>query len=171
MDKSNYYDLNYSLEDISNYESKSQTKPYPKTSSTISKTDETTCLLGNNVNFSVNEHDSEIKADIVVGYHKSVRVWGQVKDCNGHLIPCAYVKLLKVTPNGLVGIAHTLSDCQGFYQFDICVSNDGCNFTIVVGSAATGNERVVSTGLAGTSCNSIINGNICNTNPCNNSCD
>ena len=143
--------------------SRSPHPPYP-----IDPCDDDSYLLGNSVNFCVTEHDSEIKADIVVGSRKSVRVWGQVRDCNSEPVACAYVKLLKVTPNGLVGVAHTMTDCQGFYQFDICVCKDGCNYTVIVGKAATGEERIVSTGLRGTNCNIPGPCNPCTSDPCNN---
>lgn len=127
--------------------------------------DDNITVVGNSVNFSVGSNDSEIKADIIVGYRNSVRVWGQVKDCNGQAIGCAYVKLVKMTKHGLVGIAHTISDCLGFYQFDICPCTDGCDFTVIVGKAATGSERVVTSGFRGLNCNPS-NG----TSPCNDSC-
>lgn len=127
--------------------------------------DEKVTVVGNSVNFSVGNNDSEIKADIIVGYRNSVRVWGQVKDCNGQPIGCAYVKLVKMTHHGLVGIAHTISDCLGFYQFDICPCTDGCDFTVIVGKAATGSERVVTSGFRGLNCNPA-NG----TSPCDDSC-
>lgn len=129
--------------------------------------DDNSYLLGNSVNFCVTEHDSEIKADIIVGSRKSVRVWGQVRDCSDKPVACAYVKLLKITPNGLVGVAHTITDCQGFYQFDICMCKESSNYTVIVGKAATGEERIVSTGLRGTNCNIPGSCNPCAKDPCN----
>lgn len=134
--------------------------------------DENIYAIGNNVNFTVDEKDNEIKADIVIGFRKSIRVWGQIKDCNDRPVPCAYVKLLKNTPNGFVGVAHTITDCRGFYQFDICLCKDGslckesCNYSIIVGKAATGDERIISTGLRGTNCNIPGQGNPCYGDSC-----
>ncbi|MBW6409245.1 hypothetical protein [Clostridium weizhouense] len=105
------------------------------------------CLIGNSINFSIDENDNEIKADMIVQTRKTVRVWGQIMDPHGNKIPYAYVKLLKLTPNGLTGIAHTLTDHQGFYQFDICEYQTGNKYTIVVSKASTGCERIISTGL------------------------
>ena len=127
--------------------------------------DDNVTVVGNSVNFSVSPNDSEIKADIIVGYRSSIRIWGQIKDCNGQAIGCAYVKLAKVTPKGLVGIAHTISDCLGFYQFDICPCTDGSDFTVIVGKAATGPERAITSGFRGLNCNPA-NG----TSPCDDSC-
>lgn len=131
--------------------------------------DENTTVIGNSVNFSVCPSDSEIKADVIVGYRNSIRIWGQVRDCNGQPVSCAYVKLVKITPKGLVGIAHTITDCLGFYQFDICICTDGCDFTVIVGKAATGPERSVTSGFRGLNCN-IINPGDDSCNPCMNHC-
>ena len=116
-------------------------------------------VVGNSVDFDIEECDSEIKADITVGHRETVRVWGQIRDCEGNPVPYAYLKLIKNGPNGSEGIAHTITDCNGYYQFDICKCTDGTsNFSILVGKAATGRERVVSTGVNGTNCgNSVCN--------------
>ncbi|AOR24010.1 hypothetical protein [Clostridium taeniosporum] len=126
--------------------------PYNKDNYLNNNNNNNSYLLGNSVNFSVNDNDNEIKADMIVQPKKTVRIWGQIMDCNGNKIPCAYVKLLKVTPNGLIGVAHTLTDFEGFYQFDICACKNGNKYTVVVGKAATGCERVVSTGLTPKNC-------------------
>lgn len=111
-------------------------------------------VVGNSVNFTVDNCDSEIKADVTVSYRDTVRIWGQVKDCNGKPVPYAYLKLIKYTGNGYQGVAHTIADCLGFYQFDICPHTDGKSFRLLVGKASVGGrERTVSTGLEGTNCN------------------
>lgn len=111
-------------------------------------------VVGNSVDFTVDKCDSEIKADVTVNYRDTVRVWGQIKDCSGSPIPYAYLKLIKVSNNGYVGVAHTIADCLGFYQFDICPCQDGSSFRLLVGKASTGGEeRIISTGLQGTNCN------------------
>ncbi|MGL4772754.1 MAG: hypothetical protein ACRC2K_04225 [Clostridium sp.] len=177
MSKNNFYDqFNYYVEDMNASQfgqhqnaGPSTQKPCKNQNSQTypdNSCDDNVYMLGNNVNFSVCENDSEIKADIVVGFRKSVRVWGQVVDCEGYLVPNAYVKLLKNTPNGLVGVAHTMSDCQGFYQFDICSCKNENDYTIVVGKAATGEERIVSSGLWGTNCAGKGPGNPCNPDNC-----
>lgn len=107
------------------------------------------CMIGNAVNFQVYRNDNEIKADIVTEYRRSVRIWGQVRDSDGTAISSAYVKLAKVTPNGFLGIAHTITDYQGFYQFEVCPKKDVCDYIIIVGKASTGDERVLSSGLNG----------------------
>ncbi|MGL5380754.1 hypothetical protein [Clostridium sp.] len=140
----------------------------PNDNAPVKSCDDNISVIGNSVNFCVNSKDSEIKADVIVGYRNSVRVWGQVKDCDGKPIGCAYVKLVKMTSNGLVGIAHTVSDCLGFYQFDICPCTDGCDFTIIVGKAATGPERSVTSGFRGLNCGSTVCEDSCG--PCANPC-
>lgn len=113
-------------------------------------------VVGNSVNFEIDECDSEIKADITVGHRETVRVWGQIRDCEGKPVSYAYLKLIRSTRNGMEGIAHTVTDCNGYYQFDICKCTDGTNFSILVGKAARGRERVVSSGTTGTNCGSSI---------------
>ncbi|MGL4453289.1 MAG: hypothetical protein ACRCTZ_19175 [Sarcina sp.] len=120
-------------------------------------------VVGNSVNFDIDDCDSEIKADITVGHRETVRVWGQIRDCDGCPVPYAYLKLIRNTGNGMEGIAHTITDCNGYYQFDICKCTDGTNFSILVGKAARGRERIISTGVNGTACGSTI----CNIENCN----
>lgn len=125
-------------------------------------TPDSSYVVGNSVKFCINESDSEIKADVTVDTRDTVRVWGQIIDCNSKPVPYAYVKLAKVCGNSLEGIAHTITDCLGYYQFDVCPAIDGCEFTLIVGKASIGPERVVSTGIEGTACNPC---SPCNTLP------
>lgn len=85
----------------------------------------------------------EIRADIIVNRKKSVRIWGQVKDCKGHPVQCALVKLVKkVVKCGKVeyeGVAHVVTDCLGFYQFDICVPTTS-EFLVIVSKPSVGGE-------------------------------
>ena len=121
-------------------------------------------VIGNSVDFEIDDCDAEIKADITVGKRESVRVWGQIRDCDGNPVPYAYLKLVKETNEGMAGIAHTITDCQGYYQFDVCKCTDGSRFTILVGKAARGRERVVSTGIQGTNCQNVCEIDSCNCN-------
>ncbi|MGL4740668.1 MAG: hypothetical protein ACRC41_07665 [Sarcina sp.] len=114
-------------------------------------------VVGNSVDFEIDDCDAEIKADITVGTRESVRVWGQIRDCDGNPVPYAYLKLIKETTQGMFGVAHTITDCYGYYQFDICRCTDGSRFTILVGKAARGREKVVSTGINGSNCPDICN--------------
>lgn len=159
---SNFYGFQNSMDHTSPYNKNESNEKIQN--SCIEKNDDdckgdtkkrSTYIVGNSVTFTVNDCDSEIKADAVVAYRDSVRVWGQIKDCKGKSVPYAYVKLLKITNNGLVGVAHTITDCQGFYQFDICMCEESCNqkYTILVGKASTGPEKVVSNGMNGCYCN------------------
>lgn len=128
-----------------------QVNPCPKPSCA---NEDYSYVVGNSVDFTIDNCDSEIKADLTVTYRDTVRVWGQIKDCNGKPVEYAYLKLIKMTSTGYVGIAHTITDCLGFYQFDICPCTDGTNFRLLVGKASTsGGERTVSTGLQGSNCN------------------
>ncbi|MGL4772519.1 MAG: hypothetical protein ACRC2K_03045 [Clostridium sp.] len=122
-------------------------------------------VVGNSVDFTIDKCDSEIKADVTVAYRDTVRVWGQIRDCQGNPIPYAYLKLIKCTSAGYFGVAHTISDCLGFYQFDICPCNDGSSFRLLVGKASVGGtEREVSNGIYGTNCNPCNDVVPCNCN-------
>ncbi|GFP74491.1 hypothetical protein [Clostridium fungisolvens] len=105
-------------------------------------------VLGNTIDIEVKHDDCEIKADVILERKKCVRVWGQVKDNNGMPVKCALIKLLKpVYKFGKVeyaGIAHTVTDCLGFYQFDLCAEEENTKFRILVGKAVYGKERVIS---------------------------
>lgn len=55
------------------------------------------------------------------------------------------MKLLKKDKkkNAFIGVAHGITDCEGFYQFDICGCDETGSFKIVVSKAASGKERVI----------------------------
>lgn len=106
-------------------------------------------INGNSIDINIEGCESEIKADIVVSEFCSIRLWGQIKTCNGAPVKNALLKLVKVNvkPCGCEyqGIAHTVSDCNGFYQFDLCdIEKDAC-YKVIVGKASTGCERTIST--------------------------
>lgn len=127
---------------------------------------------GNSIDIDLNqcEQVGEVKADIVLNTNSNencnvVRLWGQIKDCNGCPVSNALLKLVKVELcKGRCeyrGIAHTVSDCQGFYQFDLCYCDGNENYKILVSRANTGGEELVL--LTGDG-----NCNVCNNgyNPC-----
>lgn len=104
-------------------------------------------VKGNAMDIELKKNDCEIRADIVVEREKCVRLWGQVKDCDGNPVKDALVKLLKpVYRYGkieYVGVAHTITDCLGFYQFDLCPEDEKTKFRVIVGKASKGNERYI----------------------------
>ena len=109
---------------------------------------ESTIITGNSLDLDVNYCESEIRADVVVSEFNSVRLWGQVLNCDGIPIPNALVKLLKVECCGkninYKGIAHTISDCEGFYQFELCGNGDENDcYKLLVSKAAYGPERII----------------------------
>ena len=118
---------------------------------------------GNSLDIDVNYCESEIRADVVVSEYDSVRLWGRIVNCEGKPVANALIKLLKVTchKNGVSynGVAHTLSDCDGFYQFELCRCSDEefekCCYKILVSKAAYGPERVVP--ISGGNCNPCDN--------------
>lgn len=116
------------------------------------KTDSCEIIEGNvskEIEISRNTKACEIRADIEVHRRKTVRVWGQVRDCNGEPVKCAMVKLVKeVIECGNVryeGIAHGITDCLGFYQFDICAM-ENCRsekYRVFVSKQAVGEEIII----------------------------
>lgn len=105
-------------------------------------------ILGNSVDIEIKKHDCEIRADVVVEKSQpSVRLWGQIKDCDGRPMANTLIKLVKVCYEygklSYEGIAHTVSDCQGFYQFDLCSCDSNAKYKLLVGRAAKGSERTV----------------------------
>lgn len=94
-------------------------------------------VCGNSIDIKIPTRDiTEIRADVVMQcsiqekFCDVVRIWGQVLDCNKKPIAHALLKLVKVvcTNEGkkYEGIAHGVSDCNGFYQFDVyyCEGNE-----------------------------------------------
>lgn len=89
----------------------------------------------------------EIRADLEVKKIRTIRLWGQVRDCDGNPVKCALVKLVKEVRKDcgdkeLEGVAHGVTDCMGFYQFDICVPKTGVptRFRVLVSKQAIGRE-------------------------------
>ncbi len=103
---------------------------------------------GNNYDICLEPSDCEIKANLIVSPAKrSVRIWGRVLDCNGRPVEGALIKLIKsVCCCGCFdyeGLAHTVSDCDGFYQFEVDPCDKSNAYKMVVGMAATGKERAI----------------------------
>ncbi len=108
-------------------------------------------INGNSIDIAPQGCDSEIKADIVVSEFNSVRLWGQVVNCTGEPVANALLKLVKVVYDCAgkcvyQGIAHTVSDCNGFYQFDLCVDDPCAKYKVLVNKSAVGTERIIDTG-------------------------
>ncbi|MGL6105917.1 hypothetical protein [Romboutsia sp.] len=110
-----------------------------------------TIAHGNSIELEVNSCESEIRSDIVVSEFKSVRLWGQILNCDKKPVANALIKLLRVICNGCSvdyeGVAHTVSDCNGFYQFELCADSDieidkDC-YKIIVSKSAYGIERII----------------------------
>jgi len=114
-------------------------------------------VLGNSIDIKVDPCNPavEIRADVKVEEFNTKRIWGQILNCQNMPVPNTLIKLIKVLNDcnkEYVGIAHTVTDCEGFYQFDVCA--DECNpvcYKIIVNKAITGAEMVIETG--GGNCN------------------
>ncbi|MEG1002141.1 MAG: hypothetical protein RSF37_01990 [Clostridium sp.] len=120
-------------------------------------------VLGNSIDIHVDRCDNsaEIRADIKVDEFNSKRIWGQVLNCNGEPVPNSLVKLVRVVCQGnrkyYEGIAHTITDCEGFYQFDVCENLENECYKIIINKAVTGPEKVVKTN--GGNCNACASDN------------
>ncbi|MGL4877018.1 hypothetical protein [Paraclostridium dentum] len=124
---------------------------------------------GNSLDVTVGDCESEIRADITVDELNSVRLWGQIVNCDGKPVPNALIKLVKVVCNGhktdYVGVAHTITDCEGFYQFELCNCPEDACYRIIVSKAAYGPERIISGGDKG-NCDPCDNSNGYPFDPC-----
>ncbi|MGL4737879.1 MAG: hypothetical protein ACRCW2_10535 [Cellulosilyticaceae bacterium] len=105
--------------------------------------------LGNSIEINIDPNScaAEIRADVTVAQFTSVRLWGQIVNCNNEPVANAQIKLVKIVCKGdtkdYISIAHTTSNHQGFYQFDIC-SDEIAWYKVLVGKSTTGKEIIVS---------------------------
>lgn len=115
----------------------------------MSQSTSKTVIMGNSLDIHIDpcSCESEIRADIKVSHFTAIRLWGQILNALNEPVPNALVKLVKVfyTNNcpEYQGIAHTTSDCEGFYQFDICC-DESAWYKVLVGKSNTGKEIIVS---------------------------
>ncbi|MFI3115607.1 MAG: hypothetical protein R3Y12_05655 [Clostridia bacterium] len=117
-------------------------------------------VLGNSIDIKIDPCNPavEIRADVQVEEFLTKRIWGQIINCNGIPIANTLIKLVKIVKKDFdceyVGIAHTVTDCEGFYQFDVCAKEESF-YKIIVNKAVVGDEMVIKT--AGGNCNSCQN--------------
>ena len=117
-------------------------------------------IVGNSVNIDIDRCDTEVKAKIVVKERDSVRIWGQVVDCDNCPVAYALVKLLKEGCNcNFESISHTMTDCNGFYQFDVCPEDQGREFVVLAGKDAESRESVASSGIRDNNCRCLCSKN------------
>ena len=126
-------------------------------------------VLGNSIDIHVgrNDNSAEIRADVKVEEFCSKRIWGQVINCYNQPVANSLVKLVRVVCQGnkkfYEGVAHTITDCEGFYQFDVCDNDDNECYKLIINKAVTGQELVIDT--QGGNCNAC-NDNGPAYNPC-----
>lgn len=98
--------------------------------------DNTRGIMGESINITLRDNcEPEIKVDSIVKEFDTIRIWGQVKNCGGQPIPKMLLMLLHSNCGKYRGIAHTISDCQGFYQFDLCEKSAAGQYKVIVGRA------------------------------------
>lgn len=85
------------------------------------------------------ETTDQLRADITIYDYKLLRLWGQILTTTGHPISHALVQLMKVLYQGatvnFTPIAHTTSDEEGYYQFDVH-ADDTFSYKILVSKPA-----------------------------------
>ena len=140
------------------------------------KCENSNVVVGNSVDIDMKNKQlgcsSEIRSDIMVEEFNAKRIWGQVVNCNNMPIANCLVKLVKICcengRNYYQGIAHTITNCEGFYQFDICADDCAC-YKIIVNKATTGAEAIIDNKRG--NCNACSPNNNCGSgggyNPCN----
>ncbi|MFI3174034.1 MAG: hypothetical protein R3Y53_02385 [Bacillota bacterium] len=110
-------------------------------------------VFGNSIDINVNPCNDavEIRADVQVKELSTTtkRLWGQIVNSEGYPVADTLIKLVKVVRSAYemeyIGIAHTITDCEGFYQFEICADEES-NYKIIVNKAVVGDEMVIETG-------------------------
>lgn len=104
-------------------------------------------IEGNVLEVDINKDDSEIEANVEVTRKRKVRLWGQVKDSTGEYVKCVLVNLIKQTyKNNKIefeSIAHTVTDCMGFYQFDISPPKYKEHFFIMISKQIVDKKRTI----------------------------
>lgn len=126
-------------------------------------------VKGNSIEVELHKDDCEVRADVIVARTSGVRIWGQVRDCDGFPVKYALIKLVKISTYcgkiDVQGVAHTISDCTGFYQFEVGACEVGAKYRVLVSKAAEGCERKVpESALLCDAC--AITPNPCPPNPC-----
>lgn len=103
-------------------------------------------IQGNSTDVHISPKDCEVRVDLRVNRKRAVRLWGQVKDLDNMPVAGVLVKLLKVVnycgKQDFIGVSHTATDCNGFYQFELNRCDDS-DYKIIVSKDATGNERSI----------------------------
>ena len=103
-------------------------------------------IQGNSTDLHISPKDCEVRVDLKVNRKRGIRVWGQIKDCENIPVSGVLVKLLKVInycgKQDFVGVSHTVTDCNGFYQFELNRCDDS-DYKIIVSKDAVGSERTL----------------------------
>lgn len=102
---------------------------------------------GNGIDLEPNKKNCVVSSPIIIEGERSVKLWGQVKDCYGHSVENVMVKLLKpVSQDGnieYVGVAQTTTDSLGFYEFYLSRDNENTKLIVIASKASSGNGRTI----------------------------
>ncbi len=79
----------------------------------------------------------EIQADFVVPEKRYVKIWGRVLNCFAEVVQHALLKLVKVVCDGqgryvYEKIAHTITDCNGYYEFELCIEDCQTEYKVLI---------------------------------------
>lgn len=107
-----------------------------------------TMICSSSSEFKVDSCQSNVRIDITVAEFATVRLWGQVKDSYGYPVPGILLMLVRVEHDkhgkcSYHGLAHTISDKEGFYQFDLCAKCFDTCYKILANKSAKGLERLI----------------------------
>lgn len=97
------------------------------------------CIQGKTVDVELKQSDCDVRLDLVVEKKRFLKLWGQVKDTHGAFVEDALVTLFK--PQYIRGeieylpISTTISDCMGFYQFEIDQLEKDLKYRVSVGKS------------------------------------
>lgn len=98
------------------------------------------CFKGIPVEFSLKDrlkNKEEVKVDLMIEEKIICNVWGQVIDINQKPVDDALITLLKPKySNGryeYIPVATTLSDFEGFYQFEVKPLKNGLKYKVIAG--------------------------------------
>lgn len=95
-----------------------------------------TCFESKTLDVEFENREREIKLDIVLQEKQISKIWGRIVDSNHKPVENAIVTLLR--PEYIhfkleyIQINTTLSDGDGFYEFEISESNKNVNYVVSV---------------------------------------
>lgn len=102
---------------------------------------------GNLMDINIESYNCEVRADLVLSKYKSARLWGRVLKCEGKVVKNALIKLVKVDYNcnneWYREVAQTMSECNGFYQFELYNYDNKSKYKLLVNRSTYGSDTIL----------------------------